>query len=77
MQQDELRKTLGEPNTCTEKPVTDAAGNKLPVAPCQKDSDWFYSLYYLPSTHVGGGPELLLQFDDQGQCTSSRWVWTQ
>lgn len=73
----ELRAALGAPRTCEKNEVTTADGRKLPVAPCQTNDDWFYSFYHLPRASVGGGPELLLQFDDRGACVSARWMFTQ
>jgi len=67
MTRSELRSALGAPRACDEGSV----------APCQTDDDWFYSFYFLPAGTVGGGPELLLQFDDRGTCVSARWMFTQ
>jgi hypothetical protein len=66
MTRSELRSALGAPHTC----------EKDRVAPCQTNDDWFYSFYHLPEGALGGGPELLLQFDQKGTCVSARWVIT-
>lgn len=66
-----LRNALGEPSTCA-----DASGQVLQMAPCRAATDWFYSFYKLPENWVGGGPELLLQFDGE-RCTSAAWRYTQ
>jgi hypothetical protein len=77
MTRGELRAALGAPSACDEGQITDADGRQVPVAPCQKSSDWFYSFYHLPEGWVGGGPELLLGFDDKGICSSAGWMFTQ
>jgi hypothetical protein len=77
MSRDDLRAALGEPGSCVDNPVTDAQGNRRPVAPCQTNDDWFYSFYRLPEGWVGGGPELLLTFDAAGTCTAADWRFTQ
>lgn len=66
-----IREALGEPNRCAEY---DSPQN---VAPCETEDDWFYSFYSLPEGWSGGGPELLLQFDDDGECTRAVWRFTQ
>ena len=57
--------------------VARTGGAGLTVAPCQTDDDWFYPFYHLPADMPGGGPELLLQFDDKGTCVGARWMSTQ
>ena len=74
--QSQLRAALGAPHTCRKKQSTESDGNRSLAAPCQTDDDWFYSFYHLPAGAVGGGPELLLQFDNEGNCVSARWVLT-
>jgi hypothetical protein len=73
----ELRDALGTPHTCQGVGYHDAQGNPHPVAPCESSTDWFYSFYRLPDGWVGGGPELLLQFDDQCVCVRALWRHTQ
>ncbi len=73
----EIRAALGEPSTCTRNAFFDANGSGHPVAPCQNRTDWFYSFYHLPQPSLGGGPELLLQFDSSGKCTNAQWMHTQ
>jgi hypothetical protein len=77
MTRDAIRNALGEPNTCEEDVAFDSQGNGSPVAPCESHQDWFYSFYHLPEHSVGGGPELLLQFDANGVCAAARWMHTQ
>ncbi|MBI5490253.1 MAG: hypothetical protein HY905_23155 [Deltaproteobacteria bacterium] len=77
MTRDGIRDALGEPSTCTDVVWFDAAGRGHPVAPCSSHADWFYSFYHLPEGWVGGGPELLLQFDADGSCTAAAWHYTQ
>lgn len=59
---------LGEAHACT--------GPAQPSAPCQRANQAFFSFYKLPPSSVGGGPELLLDFDDQGQCSAARVTHT-
>jgi hypothetical protein len=66
--QAELLTALGEPSRC--------AGLGGRIAPCQEDSQWFYSFYHLPSGSRGGGPELLLTFSAGGLCTDASWRYT-
>ncbi|MBI5501541.1 MAG: hypothetical protein HY907_14945 [Deltaproteobacteria bacterium] len=77
MTRDGIRDALGEPSTCTEVVWLDGDGRGHPVAPCSSHADWFYSFYHLPEGWVGGGPELLLQFDAEGVCTAALWQYTQ
>ena len=77
MTRDGIRDALGEPATCTEIVWFDDDGRGHPVAPCTSHADWFYSFYHLPEGWVGGGPELLLQFDADGSCTTALWQYTQ
>lgn len=77
MSRAELRAALGAPNTCGGNRGGETDGRRARVAPCQTGDDWFYSFYHLPEGSVGGGPELLLQFDEKGTCVSARWVLTQ
>ena len=39
-------------------------------------TDLFYSFYHLPQGWLGGGPELLLQFQGE-RCVSAQWRFTQ
>ncbi len=77
MTRDAIRAALGAPGGCEEDVSFDAEGRGHPVAPCEAHEDWYYSFYHLPETWVGGGPELLLQFDANGVCTSAGWRHTQ
>jgi len=77
MTRDAIRAALGAPSTCEEDVSFDQEGRGHPVAPCEAHQDWFYSFYHLPETWVGGGPELLLQFDANDVCSSARWMHTQ
>ena len=63
----EIRAGLGEPYVCTA-----GAG-----AACTRPGDWYYSFYHLPPNAFGGGPELVLEFDATGECSSAKWVHTQ
>ena len=73
---DQLRAALGPPHTCEEDSVGTADGRRLPVAPCQTHSDWFYSFYHLPETSLGGGPELFLTFGPNGRVARAEWQFT-
>jgi hypothetical protein len=45
--------------------------------PCAEAERLRYAFYYLPGTHLGGGPELVLSFDEHGTCTAARWLHSQ
>jgi hypothetical protein len=62
----QLENILGVPYACRE-PFT---------APCKSANQAFYSLYKLARGARGGGPELLLSFDEQGVCTRAEVVQT-
>jgi hypothetical protein len=47
------------------------------IAPCRAGDDLAYSFYALPKTWVGGGSELLLEFDGGDTCVRARWFQTQ
>ena len=72
-----VRAALGEPRVCGKDDSTIAKDARHPMAPCRAEGDWFYSFYRLPTSSVGGGPELLLQFDASGICTLATWRHTQ
>jgi len=67
--QAEIRAALGDPQTCTEN---------MQFAPCVggDPTSWFYSFYHLETGSLGGGPELLLEFEANGRCTRARWAHT-
>lgn len=50
--------------------------NYLPPSDCNKSDQWGYSFYRLPPSSLGGGPELLLEFDS-AQRAKARWIRTQ
>jgi hypothetical protein len=60
---DEVENVLGTGTPCT--------GRAQPSAPCERDGQVFYSLYRLAAGSVGGGPELLLTFDDHRRCVTA------
>jgi hypothetical protein len=45
--------------------------------PCEEARELEYSFYYLPDNYVGGGPELIVEFDERGVCNSARWMRSQ
>ena len=68
LEKSEIRELLGDPKICDET---------FFCAPCKKVGDWFYSFYTLPPLWCGGGPEVLLQFDEQGKCIAATWEQTE
>ncbi len=53
-------------------------GGSRPYVPCSTGySDAVYTFYRLPPNSRGGGPELLLRFNEKGRCNSTRWEFTQ
>ena len=74
-----LRDALGLPSVnCRDKPAFNVTtGERGRIAPCQADDDLAYSFYRLPKLTAGGGPELLLQFNQDGTCARARWRSTQ
>jgi hypothetical protein len=74
-----LRNALGPTSiNCAIKPAVNVTtGERMRIAPCQDDQDLAYSFYSLPAGWAGGGPELLLQFDQRGMCTRALWRNTQ
>ena len=66
LSREQIKAALGTPHLCGPD-----------WAPFAHEGDWFYSLYKLPNTMVGGGPELVLQFGRGDICTSATWVNTQ
>jgi len=62
----EIQTALGEPNVCKE----------TGYAPCKEIGAWFYCFYYLPPGWLGGGFNLVLQFDRQERCLSAKWIGT-
>ncbi len=83
---DEIEQALSDPGRCRVAPQTICDPNTDPVecreemraqpAPCQSETDVFYSFYHLPEGWVGGGPELLLRFEGE-RCVSATWRFTQ
>jgi hypothetical protein len=75
MTRDQIRAALGAPSICGGPGyrIHDPRGNWAPTAPCRTPEDWYYSFYRLPPRSVGGGTELLLQFDAAGVCTVALW----
>lgn len=63
----DIRSGLGTPEMCD----TPMGG------PCSNKVDWYYSFYRLPKRWFGGGPELLLKFDEDDICTSANWEQSQ
>jgi len=80
-----IENALGEPQECEMGTQTVCPGGGGPCveeeratpAPCEQADDVFYSFYHLPEGWVGGGPELLLRYDDAGRCTHGVWRFTQ
>jgi hypothetical protein len=67
LSREQIQSALGRPEACN---------SFFMPAPCEHVDDWFYSFYKLPLGWVGGGQELLLQFDRGGICTSASWRFT-
>jgi hypothetical protein len=44
---------------------------------CRRKGDFIYSFYTICDDCLGGGPELMLRFDDSGKCIRARWVLSQ
>jgi hypothetical protein len=65
---DTIETALGKPTVCT--------GKAQPSAPCQSADDVFYSLYKLADGARGGGPELLLTYDEDAFCTRAELAQT-
>jgi hypothetical protein len=66
-----IENALGAPHTCRGEGETPAP------APCEQPDDVFYSFYHLPEGSVGGGPELLLRYDETDRCAQAMWRFTQ
>ncbi len=69
---DTLLKALGEPTWCR-------AGdglNFLDRGDCLRSQGWGYSFYRLPSSTLGGGPELTVNFD-RNKKAKAGWTQTQ
>ena len=66
-----IENALGAPHTCRGARETPAP------APCEQPDDVFYSFYHLPEGSVGGGPELLLRYDETNRCAQAMWRFTQ
>lgn len=64
---DAIETALGKPSPCE--------ANGKP-APCQSKDDVFYSLYKLADGMRGGGPELLLTYDEDAFCTRAERTHT-
>jgi hypothetical protein len=64
---DKIRQSLGDPHEC---------GEHGPP-PCEAPGDWFYSFYPVDDGADGGGLELLLRFDRNGNCSEARWSRTE
>jgi len=67
----------GQGGTPAEEDGAASAATPSMPAPCERPSDVFYSFYHLPEGSVGGGPELLLRYDADGECTFATWRFTQ
>ena len=74
-----LRDALGPASiNCRDKSTINVTtGERERIAPCRADDDLVYSFYRLPKGTGGGGPELLLQFDQKGICIRALWRMTQ
>jgi hypothetical protein len=79
LRRETLRDGLGPTSiNCRDKPIVSVTtGERVRIAPCQADEDIAYSFYRLPQGTAGGGPELLLQFDQDGICARALWRGTQ
>jgi hypothetical protein len=73
-----LSDALGVPSVdCRQTPVTSPDLSPARIAPCRSENDLAYSFYALPRNWVGGGPELLLEFNARDECVRASWVSTQ
>ena len=70
----DLLGALGQPGFCT-GPKNQIALWSDPM--CRAPVGFGYSFYRLCEDCVGGGPELLIQFDSAGATSLLRWVATQ
>ncbi|HYE73799.1 MAG TPA: hypothetical protein VEF04_10720, partial [Blastocatellia bacterium] len=67
LKRDKIKGALGNPSVC--EGISDES--------CKMINEWVYAFYYLPSGWNGGGPELLLKFDQSDKCVSAQWQKTQ
>jgi hypothetical protein len=65
---------LGEPAGCGRWEASPEGGKRWLEMPCAEARRLGYVFYYLPRRYVGGGPELVLAFDDSGVCTAASWT---
>ncbi len=65
-QRHEIEGALGTPHACPDT-VT---------APCSSTDQVFYSFYVLPTGTRGGGPELVLRYDERRVCREARVIQT-
>jgi hypothetical protein len=65
---------LGDPAGCGRWEVSPGGNKRWIEMPCAEAPRLGYAFYYLPPRYAGGGPELVLAFDDLGVCTSASWT---
>jgi hypothetical protein len=69
----QIRESLGEPRVCTAADAREVDHRGVPLSSCEAEGDWHFSFYHLPEGASGGGPELLLHFDERGRCVRAGW----
>jgi hypothetical protein len=67
---------LGDPAGCGRWEASPDQGKRWIEMPCAEARRLGYAFYYLPKRYTGGGPQLVLAFDDSGVCTAASWTKT-